>query len=126
MDHLREGIGLRGYGQKDPKKEYKKEGYTLFEETMRNLQANACSNIFRVQVQKQEENIPSLQHEEERETIENHAGDDDYDADAEGATRTKQKTVKRDRPKVGRNDPCPCGSGKKYKKCHGRDSQATV
>jgi preprotein translocase subunit SecA len=121
MDHLREGIGLRGYAQKDPKKEYKREGYDLFRETMRNLQSNAASNLFRVKLQRSEEEIPSLQQEEERETHENHAGDDDYDAGAEETQQRKQQTVKRDRPKVGRNDPCPCGSGKKYKKCHGRD-----
>ena len=125
MDHLREGIYLRGYGQKDPKKEYKKEGYDLFGATMQRIQANVCSKIFRVQIRRAEEaeEIPELQAKRRR-MIESHpsaSGDGEAAAaSGNGQTREKQQTVRRTRPKVGRNDPCPCGSGKKYKKCHGR------
>ncbi len=128
MDHLREGINLRSYGQKDPKKEYKREGFDLFTLTMRNIQHNTGENVFRVQIKQQEEVIPSLQQTGARETHENHAGDDDVSTEQEAAEAKaakkapkQQRQVRRDRPKIGRNDPCHCGSGKKYKKCHGRE-----
>ncbi len=130
MDHLREGIGLRGYGQKDPKKEYKREGFELFSLMMKNIQHNTGENVFRVQIRQQEEVIPSLQQNEARAVHENHAGDDDYneeDEQAEAQQAAPAKQVRRERPKIGRNDPCHCGSGKKYKKCHGREgSTATL
>ena len=111
MDHLRDGIGLRGYGQRDPKREYKKEGYDLFAEMMARIQDNVCQKLFRLQPPERKDEVREFKHKERR-TIEGGAG-------ADGGTRVeKQKTVKRAEPKVGRNDPCPCGSGKKYKKCH--------
>ena len=130
MDQLREGISLRGYGQKDPKKEYKKEGFDLFSEMMLNIDANAQQKIFRVEVEREEANIPALQ-AKERKTVERHPSAAEGDSEAAGSsafgkaadgghTHEKQKTVRRDKPKVGRNDPCPCESGKKYKKCHGK------
>jgi len=137
MDHLRQGIGLRGYGQKDPKKEYKKEGYDLFAAMMENIQQNVCRNIFRVQIKREEEQIPELQ-AKEREMHAHHqsastSGSDDssvFGDAADGgksAAPSKPQTVRRQAPKVGRNDPCPCGSGKKYKKCHGRsDAEAQM
>ena len=148
MDYLREGIGLRGYGQKDPKKEYKKEGFDLFSLMMLNIEANTAQKIFRVQIQPREtERIPELK-AKSRPTIERHpeagddaatggaategaesaaAGDDDEQRTAGTAGTAKVKTVRRERPKVGRNDPCPCGSGKKFKKCHGSPgSEAAV
>jgi preprotein translocase subunit SecA len=146
MDHLREGIYLRGYGQKDPKKEYKREGFDLFAQMMRNIQVNTGRKLFRVQIQRQEAEIPTLQAKQRR-MVESHAaaatsgaetvgqasqeqaGSSAFGKAADGGATAaaKQKTVRRDQPKVGRNDPCPCGSGKKYKKCHGReDEQAAV
>jgi len=142
MDALREGIGLVGYGQKDPKKEYKKVGFTLFSEMMDRIQENVIKKVFHVQIKPQEEaRIPALQ-QKEREMIERGVADkseDDEVVDAESGTepteRRKARTsgegattapVKRERPKVGRNDPCPCGSGKKYKKCHGKDEEASA
>jgi preprotein translocase subunit SecA len=127
MAHLREGIYLRGYGQKDPKKEYKKEGFELFAEMMDRIQVNAAKKIFHVQLRHENAEIPSMQRRA-RPTVESHpdAGDDETSsaygdaADGGKAAGGKQKTVRRDKPKVGRNDPCPCGSGKKYKKCHGK------
>ncbi len=112
MDQLREGIHLRGYGQKDPKKEYKKEGFTLFSEMMDRITQNVTANVFRVQL-KEDYEIPGAQ-KEERKTVESSSeGAEEQETEA-------KKTVRRDKPKVGRNDPCPCGSGKKYKKCHGQ------
>jgi preprotein translocase subunit SecA len=134
MDHLREGIHLRGYGQKDPKKEYKKEGFELFTEMMKNIQVNTGQKIFRVQVQRENAQIPAAQ-AKERQMVARHPSADEGSAESQGtaaygqaadggATAIAQKTVRREAPKVGRNDPCPCGSGKKYKKCHGRESEA--
>ncbi len=130
MDHLRQGIGLRGYGQKDPKKEYKKEGFDLFGEMMQRIQSNAADKIFKVMLQPREEaRIPSLE-AKQRQMLESHppAGTNGAANEAaasgeeigNGAQAAKPQTVRREQPKVGRNDPCPCGSGKKYKKCHGR------
>jgi preprotein translocase subunit SecA len=139
MDSLREGIGLQGYGQKDPKKEYKRIGFEMFSEMMVRIQVNAATKIFRVEIQKQEEAaVPAEQERQRRAIVEAGAGgkSDVDEADQQqqrrggkkqsakaqaGGDAAKQETVRRDRPKVGRNDPCPCGSGKKYKKCHGRD-----
>jgi preprotein translocase subunit SecA len=147
MDALREGIGLMGYGQKDPKKEYKKQGYDLFQEMMGRISENVGNKIFHVEIKKEEDPIPVLQ-AKQRQMIEKGAAGkfDDEEAEqqqaaAAGGQGKKRKvaggrpgakagasaaeaageTVRRDRPKVGRNDPCPCGSGKKYKKCHGKD-----
>jgi preprotein translocase subunit SecA len=143
MDGLREGIGLQGYGQMDPKQEYKKAGYTLFHEMMKRIQENAVNKIFRVipQAQAQAKPVPVIA-ETEREMIERGVADKsdeevDQAAKAAGAARRSGKArtagegattapVKRERPKVGRNDPCPCGSGKKYKKCHGKDEEAAA
>ena len=142
MDGLREGIGLQGYGQKDPKQEYKKAGFSLFNEMMQRISENAANKVFRVipQAQAQARPVPVIE-ETEREMIEKGVADKSDDATDQaaqaeaGAKRAKARTagdgattapVKRERPKVGRNDPCPCGSGKKYKKCHGKDEEAAA
>jgi preprotein translocase subunit SecA len=126
MDHLREGVGLRGYGQRDPILEYKKEGYLLFRDMMGRFVVDSVGKVFRVQVSTEE----SLERAEERgrstirPTNVSHESASAFDASAPAESRgdygRRQGTVKRDVPKVGRNDPCPCGSGKKYKKCHGK------
>ncbi|MFH1357746.1 MAG: preprotein translocase subunit SecA [bacterium] len=108
MDHLREGIGLRGYGQKDPKNEYKKEGFSLFQDMMFRFSQQAVEKIFKVRIRTEEE--VALKEELEQEVKEIRG---ELKRDSSG-------TVKREIPKIGRNDPCPCGSGKKYKKCHGK------
>ncbi|HLL22183.1 MAG TPA: SEC-C metal-binding domain-containing protein, partial [Kofleriaceae bacterium] len=148
MDALREGIGLQGYGQKDPKKEYKKAGFSLFTEMMERISSNIATKLFRVQVQREEEKVPALQAERQRQLVEHGASnksEDELEAEtataADGAAArpagraaqragdgetAKAEPVRRDRPKVGRNDPCPCGSGKKYKKCHGKDEEAAA
>ncbi len=111
MDQLREGIFLRSYAQKDPKKEYKKEGYNLFASMMATIGTDVLQRSFRVVVQAETANEYEsrlvAQREKQRKQMKL------------GGPRkaTKQETVKRGGAKVGRNDPCPCGSGKKYKKC---------
>jgi preprotein translocase subunit SecA len=121
MDHLRQGIGLRGYGQKDPKQEYKKEGYAMFVAMTWRVKGAVVGNLLRLQPARQEsaEEIEQKRLAAQRRALqrltETHAA-----AGEEGdAPKAKTETVVRVSPKVGRNDPCPCGSGKKYKKCHG-------
>ncbi|MDX2091499.1 MAG: preprotein translocase subunit SecA [Kofleriaceae bacterium] len=141
MDALREGIGLQGYGQKDPKKEYKRIGFDLFAEMMGRIQANTISKVFKVQIQREEEAVPAVAEHvrdmEERGVAGKSEEDGEQAADgqarrpqgraaAPGEPQPKAETVRRERPKVGRNDPCPCGSGKKYKKCHGKDEEASA
>ncbi len=122
MDHLRQGIGLRGYGQKDPKQEYKKEGYEMFMQMTWRVKSAVIGNILRLQVVRQEsaeeleQKRLALQRRAMRRVIESHAEADGGDGEQK---KPRQETVVRAVPKVGRNEPCPCGSGKKYKKCHG-------
>jgi len=108
MDHLREGIGLRGYGQKDPKREYQREGFEMFMAMVERIKEDALSKLCQVQIRR-EETVQEMQKKQERDYVMSRG---------EGPAAPKQ--VKRKEAKVGRNDPCPCGSGKKYKKCCGR------
>ena len=123
MEALREGIGLRGYGQKDPKQEYKKEGFVIFGEMMGSIGRNVCEKLFHMQVQRDESATPqpaAQQQRKPRRVIESGGGAEPRGASGNGGQpQDEGKTVRRDQPKVGRNDPCPSGSGKKYKKCHG-------
>jgi preprotein translocase subunit SecA len=119
MDHLRQGIGLRGYGQKDPKQEYKKEGYAGFMRMLAAINTNFVAQLMRVQPRNQAEETERLQRQmaqRARQAIEGRAT---AEGKMDAGTRARQTTVRATGPKVGRNDPCPCGSGKKYKKCHG-------
>jgi preprotein translocase subunit SecA len=116
MDHLRQGIGLRGYAQKDPKVEYKKEGYEMFQQMTARVRGAVVGNLLRVQP-RPTESAAEVERQmaarrQQQAVIETHGT-------AEDAAAAKPGTVTRQEPKVGRNDPCPCGSGKKYKKCHG-------
>jgi preprotein translocase subunit SecA len=163
MDQLRDGIGLRGYGQRDPKKEYKKEGYDLFVAMIESIKAQVAFQIFRVQVLR-EEDVRRLEEQRRREVEAQQrrmaAAAAAYSqsglsaggaaqpgaASARGGARgtaagmpaavahgvragqagaavPKVETVRRERPKIRRNEPCWCGSGKKYKNCHMRDDQ---
>jgi preprotein translocase subunit SecA len=122
MEALREGIGLRGYGQKDPKQEYKKEGFVIFGEMMASISRNLCQKLFHIQIQRDESEAAAKQMADRqakrrpRPTIESGGGA----VQAAGAqVSSEPQPVRRAEPKVGRNEPCPCGSGKKYKKCHG-------
>ncbi|HKK01597.1 MAG TPA: preprotein translocase subunit SecA [Desulfuromonadales bacterium] len=109
IDHLKEGIGLRGYGQLDPKGEYKREAFELFMGMLGRIRQEVLQKLFRIQLAR-EDDVEQMEAEQRRRRVVlNRAGDDDQ----------PQKPVVRDEAKVGRNDPCPCGSGKKYKKCCG-------
>jgi preprotein translocase subunit SecA len=155
MDALRDGIGLRGYGQRDPKKEYQKEGFELFLELMQNIKASVVHKMFHFRIER-EDDVQRIA-EERRRKLEartksiqaTHAevsatgaaaaeAETDGPQQAKGAAAArgsrpaqaapveKPVTVKRERPKVGRNDPCWCGSGKKYKSCHLKEDTAAA
>jgi preprotein translocase subunit SecA len=112
MDHLKEGIGLRSYAQKNPLNEYKREGFDLFRHMNFRMKEEICEFLFKAQINREAvESLETHQDKEARKVTE-HRG--------EGAEEQKSAPVKREEDKVGRNDPCPCGSGKKYKKCHGK------
>jgi preprotein translocase subunit SecA len=155
MDHLKEGIGLRGYGQKDPLVEYKKESYTIFQDMMDRIEDETVRYLYFLRFEQNPQSLPFAnadtefeedEEEEERKRAEvARQVEEQQRIAAQSAvmdmTRGIQKqhekelkelqfagsstagtasqTVSNGAPKVGRNDPCPCGSGKKYKKCHG-------
>ncbi|MBI5588505.1 MAG: preprotein translocase subunit SecA [Deltaproteobacteria bacterium] len=130
MDHLKGGIGLRGYGQKNPLQEYKKEGFDMFVEMIFRLKSDVCERLFKVQIRREEEqqqqaqpepkpaqkSVPGLRHREHREEKVT------YSRGEEPEEEEKEEPVVRLGDKIGRNDPCPCGSGKKYKKCCGAEA----
>ncbi|MCB9639242.1 MAG: preprotein translocase subunit SecA [Myxococcales bacterium] len=124
IDHLREGINLQGYRQIDPKLVYKKEAYQMFEELLERIKTAVVEKLFHVEVQSQEQLEEAIEERRRHNEVEmqmEHAGFDGEDGDI--GEPDKPATVRRERPKVGRNDPCWCGSGKKYKKCHGKDEK---
>lgn len=170
MGHLRDGIGLRGYGQRDPKREYKREGYDLFQRMMDSIKSSVGQALFAAE-RVTEEELQEAEEQRQRETNERQramdasarAQSDDRTAAARGGARRasgapgaggpaslnrrqrrrvaaqhgeealqgaesadESQTVRRERPKVGRNDPCYCGSGKKYKNCHFREDRAAA
>ena len=110
MDYLKEGIGLRGYGQKDPLVEYKREGFEMFSGMIDRIETDAIGHLFRIQLVKEQAQAIAQQEAPRSKMILSRGG---------GPSASPPKTVHRDAKKVGRNEPCPCGSGKKYKKCHG-------
>jgi len=119
MDYLRQGIHLRGYAQKDPKQEYKRESFAMFASMLESLKYEVVSVLSKVQVRMPEE-VEAME-EQRREEAErlaqrqflSHQEVSLLEDDSESAAVSGER-------KVGRNDPCPCGSGKKYKQCHGR------
>jgi len=111
IDHLKEGIGMRAYGQRNPKEEYKREAYGLFMEMMGRIRHEVVNKLFRVQLAREEE-VTRMEEEQRRER--------NALTRAAGPPPAVQAPAKRDAASVGRNDPCPCGSGKKYKKCCGQ------
>jgi preprotein translocase subunit SecA len=132
MEELRRSIGLRSYGQKDPLVEYKSEAYHFFEELMTNVRLQICTGLFRSASNLSSfENMLSILARSARtqgpETLQ--APQPEAAASSNGRSpaaqldepeiRLPKVTIRREMPKVGRNDPCPCGSGKKYKHCHG-------
>ncbi len=162
MDHLRDGIGLRGYGQRDPKKEYKREGFDMYLEMVQSVKSSVALAMFTVErageeeLQRLEEQRRQATEKRQRQIRATHPGEDGPQAGRQqqaglsrrqrraAAARARaggpgpaaeppppqaaasQATVKRERPKLGRNDPCYCGSGKKYKNCHYREDQAAA
>ena len=148
MEHLKEGIGLRGYGQKNPLQEYQKEGYELFEDLIGRMEVDVVEKLMSVQVQAaaqpaavrprvamaasgggeqrpapaaapQAPVVPEAVADLERRQQQRAGMKIRLSHGGEPAAAKRAETVRRDAEKVGRNDPCPCGSGKKYKKCHG-------
>jgi preprotein translocase subunit SecA len=132
MDYLRQGIHLRSYAQKQPKQEYKREAFELFSEMLSKVKREVVTLLARVRIRSEEE-VAALEAQERaqaeaiaRQMQFQHAEAGGFSADEEAAEverdqlATGPAQVTRDAPKVGRNDPCPCGSGKKYKHCHGQ------
>lgn len=109
MDHLKEGIGLRGYAQREPLVEYKRESYNMFEDMMDRIETETIRFLHWLQPITDEERVQRMERERRRE----------QQMVFQGSQTAETVTQKRDAGKVGRNDPCPCGSGKKFKKCHG-------
>ncbi|UCH30925.1 MAG: preprotein translocase subunit SecA [Myxococcales bacterium] len=161
MDHLRDGIGLRGYGQRDPKKEYKREGFDMYLEMVQSVKSSVTVSMFTVErageeeLQRLEEQRRQATEQRQRQIRATHldeGGPEGARPQQAGPSRRQrraaaargrraggagapapppqapaaQATVKRERPKLGRNDPCYCGSGKKYKNCHYREDQAAA
>lgn len=131
MDHLRRGIHLRGYAQKNPKQEYKRESFELFQNLLTNIKADVTRILSHVQVRAPEE-VEALERQR-RESLERESAHASSRHDEVSTTETEggegqrhahaagdMKPVRREAPKVGRNEPCPCGSGKKYKQCCGQ------
>ncbi len=118
LDHLKQGIGLVGYGQKDPLVEYKKQSFDMFQEMLDRIDTSTIRSLFNLQVVAEQPPEAIRQRRPARSTSMTFTGPN-QGAAAAGEEGGKVRTVVRDQPKVGRNEPCPCGSGKKYKKCHG-------
>ena len=122
MDHLRSSIGLRAYAQKDPLIEYKQEAYRMFDELMASIDQEIMMNMFRsatslAAFEQMFANLPRQMFSAENALPEADPGNAEVQAKESPEI---QITFKRDREKIGRNDPCPCGSGKKFKKCCGK------
>jgi preprotein translocase subunit SecA len=113
MDHLKEGIGLRGYGQKNPLQEYQKEGFEMFEDMIQRIEEDVVQKLFTVEIAR-EAAAPAIEVQQPRtqRMVLSHG--------VEAVDATRPETAKRHGEKVGRNDPCPCGSGRKYKRCCGK------
>ncbi|MFZ1036460.1 MAG: preprotein translocase subunit SecA [Smithella sp.] len=107
MDHLREGIGLRGYAQKDPVREYQREGYEMFMEMISRIKMDVLEKLCLIRIQREEE-VEEIRQKQKQDYIM-----------SRGEDVPAAKTIKHEGAKTGRNDPCPCGSGKKFKKCCG-------
>jgi preprotein translocase subunit SecA len=147
MDHLKEGIGLRGYAQRDPLVEYKRESFEMFEGMLQRFQEDTIRYLFHMQIVETSAPMPAIPSGENdgeaarqpalpqrraqtsvddlEEQFQRRKKRELEQARMAGATNgNTPQTVVRDAAKVGRNDPCPCGSGKKYKKCHGTAAKA--
>ncbi|HZX30579.1 MAG TPA: SEC-C metal-binding domain-containing protein, partial [Rhodocyclaceae bacterium] len=119
LDHLRQGIHLRGYAQKNPKQEYKREAFELFEGLLDLVRKEVTRVVFTVQIRTPEDVEETAPHADVQNVKYQHADYDEALDDGEEADEAAQQPASAG-PKIGRNDPCPCGSGKKYKHCHGK------
>jgi preprotein translocase subunit SecA len=129
LEHLRQVIGLRGYGQRDPLNEYKSESFNLFEAMISKLREAVTAQLMRVEIVQQGEQEPQDLPYMEAHKIDPTTGEDEFAnaplapafaGNGNGTARAVNPNDPTTWGKVGRNDPCPCGSGKKYKHCHGR------
>ena len=121
MDHLKEGIGLRGYGQKNPLNEYKRESFNLFRNLIEAIKLHTIANLMRIELV-QDDELARLEEERRQQRERELAEAKRSSAGASGAAEVERKPIQRVEDKIGRNAPCPCGSGKKYKKCCGSNS----
>jgi preprotein translocase subunit SecA len=123
MDFLRQGIHLRGYAQKNPKQEYKKEAFELFSDMLDRIKSEVIFTLAKVQVQS-DEDVAALEQQRhmpaQMEFVHPDLQQPMEDLSEAEEGEAAHKPIRRDTPKVGRNEPCPCGSGKKYKHCHGK------
>jgi len=126
LDHLRQGIHLRGYAQKNPKQEYKREAYELFQAMMEEIKSEVTQILMMVQIrdEKQVEAASEMSQspvnmQYQHAAYESSPGENE-EVSSNNNKETHQQPFVRQGGKVGRNDPCPCGSGKKYKQCHGK------
>ena len=119
LDHLRQGIHLRGYAQKNPKQEYKREAFELFETLLQVVRGDVSRLLMTVEV-RTEEQIEQAEAPPQLENVQYHHADYEEALASAEDSEPKAQPTERHSPKVGRNDPCPCGSGKKYKHCHGK------
>ena len=129
LDHLREGIGLRAYGQRNPLVEYKRESFTLFEAMWERIEDQVVTFLFHAEpvenLEMRRRSVPAtLSHPDAGGLAASRAQQEQAANTPVQAADARPATVRRNQPKVGRNDPCPCGSGKKYKKCHGATAAA--
>src|SRR5690554_4076790 len=118
MDHLRQGIHLRGYAQKNPKQEYKREAFELFADMLEALKLEVISILSKVQVRAQEE-VDAIE-EKRRAADAAQTKEFQHESSSTSGADPSPQQVRAATAQVGRNEPCPCGSGKKYKHCHGR------
>jgi preprotein translocase subunit SecA len=128
LDHLREGIGLRAYGQRNPLVEYKRESYALFEDMWERIEDHVVKFLYHAEpvedMQLRRRQVSAQEMRPEMEALAASHDQQERAANTPVGGPTRPTTVRRSQPKVGRNDPCPCGSGKKYKRCHGAAAAA--
>ena len=126
LDHLRQSIHLRGYAQKNPKQEYKREAFELFSGMLESVKAEVTRILLTVQI-RNEQQVDAVAEAPAPGNVQYHhasyeevVGEDAPTAEKQDDVENKTQPYVRKNDKVGRNDPCPCGSGKKYKQCHGK------
>jgi len=126
LDHLRDGIGLRAYGQRNPLVEYKRESFSLFEEMWEQIEDNVVKFLYHAEpvedIEQRHRRVPTPELRKDMADMAASRAQQEQAANHPVGQPAKPTTVRRSNPKVGRNDPCPCGSGKKYKRCCGATS----